>query len=94
MAQDCLFAWLKGYGGETGIRTLGTRKGTTVFETAPFDHSGTSPQKFRFCSLSVSLNIGTGRTTQQQMHLVMIEYSQAWRHFCRVDLQKSDGFAG
>ena len=31
-------------GGEGGIRTLGTRKGSTVFETAPFDHSGTSPQ--------------------------------------------------
>ena len=30
-------------GGEGGIRTLGTRKRTTVFETAPFDHSGTSP---------------------------------------------------
>ena len=27
-------------GGETGIRTLGAREGTTVFETAPFDHSG------------------------------------------------------
>jgi hypothetical protein len=32
------------YGGETGIRTLGPREGTTVFETAPFDHSGTSPR--------------------------------------------------
>ena len=31
------------FGGETGIRTLGTRKGTTVFETAPIDHSGISP---------------------------------------------------
>ena len=31
-------------GGETGIRTLGTRESTTVFETAPFDHSGISPQ--------------------------------------------------
>jgi hypothetical protein len=30
-------------GGETGIRTLGTRKGSTVFETAPIDHSGISP---------------------------------------------------
>jgi hypothetical protein len=30
-------------GGEGGIRTLGTRKGTTVFETAPIDRSGTSP---------------------------------------------------
>ena len=30
-------------GGEGGIRTLGTHKGTTVFETAPIDRSGTSP---------------------------------------------------
>lgn len=30
-------------GGESGIRTHGTREGTTVFETAPIDHSGTSP---------------------------------------------------
>ena len=34
-------------GGETGIRTLGTRKGSTVFETVPFDHSGTSPRYFQ-----------------------------------------------
>ena len=32
------------YGGEGGIRTHGTGEGTTVFETAPIDHSGTSPQ--------------------------------------------------
>ena len=31
------------FGGETGIRTLGAGEGSTVFETAPFDHSGTSP---------------------------------------------------
>ncbi len=30
-------------GGGGGIRTHGTRKGTTVFETVPFDHSGTPP---------------------------------------------------
>ena len=34
-------------GGEGGIRTHGTREGTTVFETAPFDHSGTSPRMGR-----------------------------------------------
>ena len=34
---------IKVFGGETGIRTLGAREGTTVFETAPFDRSGTSP---------------------------------------------------
>ena len=33
----------KKYCGETGIRTLGTLTGTTVFETAPFNHSGISP---------------------------------------------------
>src|SRR5579885_2496021 len=32
-----------GSGGEGGIRTHGTRKGTTVFETARFNHSRTSP---------------------------------------------------
>ena len=30
-------------GGERGIRTLGTHKDTTVFETAAFDHSAISP---------------------------------------------------
>lgn len=29
--------------GRTGIRTLGSRKGTTVFETAPIGHSGIFP---------------------------------------------------
>ena len=41
----CIFSAFQNYdGGETGIRTLGTREGSTVFETAPFDHSGTSPR--------------------------------------------------
>ncbi len=34
-------------GGEGGIRTLGARKGSTVFETARFNHSRTSPQNPR-----------------------------------------------
>ncbi len=29
--------------GKRGIRTLGTRKSTTVFETVPFGHSGIFP---------------------------------------------------
>ena len=33
------------FGGEGGIRTHGTREGTTVFETAPIDHSRTSPHE-------------------------------------------------
>ena len=37
-------AFAKASGGETGIRTLGGVAPTTVFETAPFDHSGTSPR--------------------------------------------------
>ena len=32
-------------GGGGGIRTHGTLACTTVFETAPFDHSGTPPEK-------------------------------------------------
>ncbi len=39
--QPCWKTALLGGGG--GIRTHGTRKRTTVFETAPFDHSGTPP---------------------------------------------------
>ncbi len=35
------------FGGEVGIRTLGTREGSAVFKTAPFGHSGTSPKKRR-----------------------------------------------
>ena len=31
-------------GGGTGIRTLGTLARTTVFETAPFNHSGIPPR--------------------------------------------------
>src|SRR5690554_3171209 len=38
-----LTATYKIFGGETGIRTLGPREGSTVFETAPFNRSGTSP---------------------------------------------------
>ena len=37
-----------GNGGEGGIRTHGPLARSTVFETAPFDHSGTSPQN---CSM-------------------------------------------
>jgi hypothetical protein len=38
------YAWVEPFnGGEAGIRTLGGVAPTTVFETAPFDRSGTSP---------------------------------------------------
>ena len=38
------FGFLQGIlGGEKGIRTLGPQMRSTVFETAPFDHSGISP---------------------------------------------------
>ena len=35
--------WIVGFCGEGGIRTHGKREPSTVFETVPFDHSGTSP---------------------------------------------------
>ena len=31
------------YGGESGIRTRGTRQGTHAFQACPFNRSGTSP---------------------------------------------------
>jgi hypothetical protein len=41
LTQSQLSAFVSG--GEGGIRTHGTRKGSTVFETARFNHSRTSP---------------------------------------------------
>ncbi len=38
---------LRRSGGERGIRTLGTLARSTVFETVPFNHSGTSPNRGR-----------------------------------------------
>ena len=43
-------------GGEGGIRTHGTREGSTVFETAPFDHSGTSP-RFGWCGAFIGAGV-------------------------------------
>ena len=42
------------YCGKTGIRTLEPRKGLTVFETAPFDHSGIFPMVY-FCFAGANL---------------------------------------
>ena len=42
--------------GKTGIRTLGSRKGTTVFETAPIDHSGIFPWSFTATKLQIVLD--------------------------------------
>ena len=41
-------------GGKGGIRTLGGPKPTTVFETVPFNHSGTFP----FCRADIILLYG------------------------------------
>ena len=44
------------YCGKTGIRTLEPRKGLTVFETAPFDHSGIFPMVvIRFAGATIAL---------------------------------------
>ncbi len=47
------------FGGEGGIRTPGTLASTSVFETDPFDHSGTSPN--RAANIAEQRNV-TGRT--------------------------------
>src|SRR5215471_14161187 len=49
--------------GEGGIRTLGPPvRGTTVFETAPFDRSGTSPRK-----RGQSASMICGRTSRERI---------------------------
>ena len=48
------------YGGEGGIRTHGDRTATPVFETGPFDHSGTSPQ-FIWPTAIERKNLGAGQ---------------------------------
>ena len=42
-SQEEMTVFRKNHGGEGGIRTHGPLARSTVFETAPFDHSGTSP---------------------------------------------------
>ncbi len=39
-----LVVWYSDFGGEIGIRTLGTVTGTPHFECGAFDHSAISPQ--------------------------------------------------
>ena len=56
-ASDWLAAdWCWWFSGKTGIRTLGTRKGTTVFETVPIDHSGIFPWSFTATKLQIVLD--------------------------------------
>lgn len=53
----CKYLTIKLICGKIGIRTLGTRKGTTVFETAPIDHSGIFPwgkTSFPFCDCKIT----------------------------------------
>ncbi len=53
-------------GGETGIRTLGTLSRSTVFKTAAFDHSATSPvtQIELFCGLGRERRSGKEKSAQ------------------------------
>ena len=48
-------------GGEGGIRTHGTDKSTTIFETVPFDHSGTSPFSLKFECWILTLDYGNSK---------------------------------
>lgn len=48
--------------GKTGIRTLGTRKGTTVFETVPIDHSGIFPRGDRLLRPMAALSLNVGQS--------------------------------
>jgi hypothetical protein len=60
------------YGGERGIRTPGAPKGTTDFESAPFDHSGISPRSERTANFirRARIAFGEGADPIALMHLL------------------------
>ena len=45
------------YGGEAGIRTLGGDQPSTVFKTAAFGRSATSPQAVHYNLISTNFNL-------------------------------------
>ena len=49
MPHDACLERVKKDGGRGGIRTPGAIARTTLFESAPFDHSGTLPMGHAFC---------------------------------------------
>ena len=51
-------------GGEGGIRTHGTREGSTVFETARFNRSRTSPRRLTLLTIAVSYQPSTAAKTR------------------------------
>ena len=55
-------------GGEGGIRTLGTREGTAVFETVAFDHSATSPFVLTLAQL---WGVGRMRGAKVEFHSIL-----------------------
>ena len=71
--------------GEGGIRTLGTHKGTPVFETGPFDHSGTSPTRGKDLIISVRSRTRQGRQLANYKRIVACFMSKrvangSWQH--------------
>ena len=59
-------------GGEGGIRTHGDLTATTVFETVPFDHSGTSPLVYdsfdsAACTTRAAVAVATGKTAWRSL---------------------------
>ena len=51
-------------GGEGGIRTHGTREGSTVFETARFNRSRTSPRRLTLLTIAVRYQPRTAAKTR------------------------------
>ena len=68
------------FSGEAGIRTLGPASWSTVFETAPIDHSGTSPD------LQPVAKITLGRKDLQRYNLFSIPQQFFSKSFFRHPL--------
>ncbi len=68
-------------GGEGGIRTLGTLACTTVFETAPFNHSGTSPA-VRIADAVEQRIASIRRADLAVQRLLFEDHLNCWRRIC------------
>ena len=73
------------YGGEIGIRTLGTGEGTTDFESVPFGHSGISPTARIITTLLPKANpLSKKSTCYQMLASIKAVHPDDWRLLRRL----------
>jgi hypothetical protein len=77
-------------GGEAGIRTLGGREASTVFETAAFDHSATSPVNTSLSSPTVLPHMPAEQAYSRRDFPIQTRTAQSQTHKCRLSHTKDE----